>query len=70
MDSEYTDDDALPVVGGSEEDLKHLKRLDSRTGSEVDANGNIQAVRRRLNHGGTTSILAPLSARFGFILQF
>src|SRR5690606_24489437 len=58
-DDEWTEDDVNPIVGGTEEDLEHLKIAGTGTAASVNPNfGNVSA---RQN---------PLSMRFGLRLTF
>jgi hypothetical protein len=64
VDEAYTFDNALPIVGGTPDDLKHIKA--------TDENGIMQnqTVVQNKNFDKTNSLTAPLSARFGVRLTF
>lgn len=58
-DDEYTGDPVNPIVGGSEEDLAHLKIVGSGT-----------AASQNPNFGNVSARQSPLSMRFGLRLTF
>ncbi len=61
VDNELTTDTVDPIVGGSEEDIAHLKVIGGEMG---------RTIRRKQNYGNTTARTLPLSARFGVTLSF
>jgi len=63
-DERYTLDDANPIVGGDDEDLKHLKGL----GGSADSSAAL--VTKEANYGNVFALQAPLSMRFGVRLTF
>jgi hypothetical protein len=64
-DEEYTQDAAQPVIGGSVEDLDHVKQIDFATGQELNA-----TIKKNGNFGNTTERLAPRNVQLGFRLTF
>jgi hypothetical protein len=65
IDETYTFDPAAPIVGGTPDDLKHIKRLDPVTGTEVN-----QTVEKNKNFGNTAVRNAPRNVQLGFRLTF
>jgi hypothetical protein len=59
----FTFDRVNPIVGGDSEDLRHAKVV-------VGGNSTADVVERNPNFGNTSSIQAPMSARFGLRLTF
>jgi hypothetical protein len=64
VDQVYTLDNVNPIVGGGEEDLKHLKRQTS-DGSETG-----DPARKQRNWGRAAAYQDPLTARIGVTLSF
>jgi hypothetical protein len=65
QDETYTLDAAVPVAGGTPEDLMHVKALDPATGVETDT-----TVTPSKNFAHTTQRSAPRAFRLGFRLTF
>ncbi|MBI4508944.1 MAG: TonB-dependent receptor [Deltaproteobacteria bacterium] len=65
QDQEYTQDSVAPVVGGTIDDLKYLKRLDDETMSESGG-----TARKLANFSNPTQRFAPFGARLGLALTF
>jgi outer membrane receptor protein involved in Fe transport len=59
VDETYTFQAVNPIVGGDEEDLRHLKTVGQNQGPELNP-----------NYGNTRDRQAPLSARFGLRFMF
>jgi len=57
-DENYTFDSANPVIGGSPEDLAHVKTVNTATGQEMNATPLVN--KNYGNTGGNTSLIAPL----------
>lgn len=64
-DETYTFDIALPIVGGTLEDLKHVKAIDPLTAQETNT-----TVTKNKNFGKLNQRQAPRFVRLGFRLTF
>jgi hypothetical protein len=65
VDEDYTFDSVNPIVGGDQEDLKHLKRLDDNTGLATSGIATVNP-----NYGNKITDQAPFAMRFGLRLTF
>ncbi len=65
VDETYTFDSAIPIVGGDEEDLKHVKTIDAGSAAEVN-----QTVTPNKNFDKLNSRQSPRSIQFGFRVTF
>jgi hypothetical protein len=65
IDEEYTQEAAVPVIGGDLEDLRHVKTMDIATGTEQN-----QTAKRVGNFGNTTVRTRPRNVQLGFRLTF
>ena len=65
IDEAYTFDSAVPIVGGTEEDLKHIKEIDPGTGTD-----GARTVTPNKNFANLSSRQAPRSVQLGFRLTF
>jgi len=65
VDETYTLDAALPIAGGTPEDLKHIKAIDQVTGQETDT-----TVTKYKNFGNTNVRQSPRNIQLGFRLTF
>jgi hypothetical protein len=64
VDQVYTNDNVNPIVGGTSEDLKYLKKQDS-SGAETG-----EPVTKQVNWRNAASYQDPLTARLGMTLAF
>jgi hypothetical protein len=65
VDENYTFDNALPVVGGDKNDLKHIKGIDGNTLTMVN-----QTLTFNKNFNNTNALTVPRSFQFGVRLTF
>ncbi len=65
VDEAYTFDSAVPIVGGTAEDLKHLKAIDPGTGAD-----SATTVTPNKNFNNLDSRQSPRSIQLGFRLTF
>jgi hypothetical protein len=65
VDETYTIDGAVPIAGGTPEDLEHIKAIDLATGIETDT-----TVTKNKNFGKLNARTSPRSVRLGFRLTF
>jgi outer membrane receptor protein involved in Fe transport len=65
VDENYTFDSAVPIVGGTAEDLKHLKAIDPLSGLET-----ADTVTPNKNFNNLSTRQAPRSIQLGFRLTF
>lgn len=65
VDENYTFDSAVPIVGGTQEDLKHVKEIDPGTGTD-----SATTVTPNKNFNNPTALQAPRSIQIGFRLTF
>jgi hypothetical protein len=65
QDEEFTQDAAQPVIGGTVDDLNHVKQIDFATGQELNT-----TVKKFGNFGNTTRRVSPRNVQLGFRLTF
>jgi hypothetical protein len=65
VDETYTLDNAIPIAGGTPEDLKHIKVIDPLTLQETDT-----TVTKNKNFRNINNRVAPRQVRLGFRLTF
>jgi hypothetical protein len=65
QDETYTFDPATPIIGGTPDDLMHIKALDPVTGQETNT-----TVTKNKNFGNTNARTSPRTVRLGFRLTF
>jgi outer membrane receptor protein involved in Fe transport len=65
QDETYTYDAATPIIGGTPEDLMHIKALDITTGLETNT-----TVTKNKNFGNTNVRTSPRNIQLGFRLTF
>jgi len=71
VDQEYTLDRVNPIIGGSKEDLLYLKRQSTQGGEFATAGANVaDLARKNINYGNTSQRFAPITSRFGVMLEF
>ena len=65
VDEEYTIDSAIPIVGGTESDLPHVKKLDENSSQEINT-----TVTPNKNFNKLNARQSPRSVQLGFRVTF